>query len=180
MTKRILFGSGTIAALMFSIFLGCSSCGSGSDKPVTAGADSSAAESAEFDPVQPDEEHRVDIGRWFDMTRKDFDNQYTTFTQSEPPVVRDYGICDSITCHFPSAAPEALPEILVCNLRDVYMVTDAFRLLGIEIGKVGSTTEPWISVASLDKRFSALQYKAAGKYPDRTSQILLQFNRGND
>ena len=179
MTRHAILGSGTIVALLLTIFLGCSSCGSGSEKPA-ADADSSAAESAEFDPVQPDEEHRVDIGRWSDMSRADFDNQYTTFAQSEPPVVRDYGICDSITCHFPSTAPEALPEILVCNLRDVYLVTDAFRLLGIEIGKVGSTTEPWISVASLDKRFSALQYKAAGKYADRTSQILLQFNRGND
>jgi hypothetical protein len=180
MTRHAILGSGTIAVILLTIFLGCSSCGSGGEKPATADVDSSAVESAEFDAVQPDEEHRVDIGRWSDMSRKDFDNQYTTFAQSEPPVVRDYGICDSITCHFPSAAPEALPEILVCNLRDVYLVTDAFRLLGIEIGAVGSTTEPWISVTSLDKRFSALQYKAAGKYADRTTQILLQFNRGEE
>ncbi|MFA6234197.1 MAG: hypothetical protein WC824_08435, partial [Bacteroidota bacterium] len=95
----------------------------------------------------------------------------------EPPIVRNYGICDSITCHFSSTAKSAKPEILICDLNGVYLVTDAFRLLGIEIGQIGRTDEAWITVASLDKRFSALQYKNTGKHADRTVQILLQFNR---
>jgi hypothetical protein len=65
----------------------------------------------------------------------------------------------------------------VCDLNGVYMVSDAFKLLGIEIGEVGSSTDAWIGVESRDRRFTALQYKAAGAHADRTRQILLQFHR---
>ncbi|MBE0642823.1 MAG: hypothetical protein IH600_01965 [Bacteroidetes bacterium] len=160
----------------FALMLLVSACQRGDDKPVMTAADSTEVDSTAT-PVQVDEESHVDIGRWYDMTRADFDRQFTTFTQVEPPVVRDYGICDSITCHFPSSAPDAKAEILVCDLNGVYVITDAFRLLGIEIGQVGSTDGPWVSVASLDKRFSELRYKNIGKTADHTTQILLQFRR---
>ena len=171
------FSHGTLlGALLLTLLLGCSSCGSGDEKPVMdTAADSVTVEAPA--PMQPDEEHRVDIGRWRDMSRADFDNRFAAFAQSDPPIVREYGICDSITCHFPSAAAEALPEILVCDLNGVYMVTDAFHLLGIDIGEIGSTTKAWVSVESRDDRFTALQYKAETGYADRTRQILLQFNR---
>ncbi len=161
--------------LFIIMLFGFGSCGQSEVKPI-AGQDDPAAVDSAAAPMHPDAERSVDLGRWIDRSRKDFENQFATFDQSEPPVVRDYGICDSITCHFPSTAKDATAEILVCDLNGVYLVTDAFRLLGIEIGQVGSTSGPWISVASLDERFEALQYKNAGG-ADRTSQILLQFKR---
>ncbi len=165
-----------LGACVLALTLCFPACQQGDDKPVMSTDDSTAVES-DMTPMQPDEQNSVDLGRWFSMTRADFDRQFATFTQTEPPVVRDYGICDSITCHFPSTAEDATPEILVCDLNGVYLVTDAFRLLGIEIGQVGSTDGAWISVASLDNRFEALQYKNAGRTADRTTQILLQFKR---
>ncbi|MFZ1730724.1 MAG: hypothetical protein WAV84_11425, partial [Bacteroidota bacterium] len=147
-----------LSAFALTLLLALSACQHNEDKPVTTLADSAAVE-AEAAPMQPDDERGVDIGRWGDMTRSDFDNLYTTFTQTEPPIVRNYGICDSITCHFPSTASDARPEILICDLNGVYLVTEAFQLLGIEIGQVGGTEGAWINVKSLDKRFSALQYK---------------------
>jgi hypothetical protein len=163
----------SVFALTFVVFTACQP---GAEKPEATTGDSLAVQ-VEATPMQPDEENGVDLGRWHAMTREEFDNLYTTFTQTEPPIVRDYGICDSITCYFPSTANDAKPEILVCDLNGVYIVTDAFRLLGIEIGQVGSTEGPWINVASLDNRFSSLKYKNTGKHADRTTQILLQFNR---
>ena len=151
------------------------SCGSSDEKPLMDTADSAVVDTPPPDPVQPDEENRIDIGRWREMTRADFDTQFVGFARSEPPVVREYGICDSITCHFPAKAADAVPEVLVCDLDGVYMVADAFRLLGIEIGAVGSTSGAWIGVESRDDRFTALQYKAEGSHADRTRQILLQF-----
>ncbi len=165
-----------LGACVLALTLCFPACQQGDDKPVMNNTDSTRVES-DITPVQPDEQNNVDLGRWFEMTRADFDTQFTTFTKTEPPVVRDYGICDSITCHFPSTADDATAEILVCDLNGVYLITDAFRMLGIEIGKVGNTEGPWISVASLDKRFEALQYKNTGNTADRTTQILLQFNR---
>ena len=170
-----VFALSFAVALLLSVAL--TSCGSSDEKPLMESADSAAVETAAPAPMQPDEEHRIDIGRWREMTRADFDTQFADFTRTDPPVVRDYGICDSITCHFPSKAADALPEVLVCDLNGVYLVTDAFKLMGIEIGEIGSTADVWIGVESRDSRFTALQYKAAGSHADRTRQILLQFNR---
>ncbi len=168
----------TRSVFAITLLLAFSACQQNEDKPVTTLPDSTAvAVEVEAEPMQPDEEHGVDLGRWHDMTRASFDNQFTTFALTEPPMVRDYGICDSITCHFPSTENDARAEILICDLNGVYLVADAFRLLGIEIGQVGSTEGAWINVKSLDPRFSALQYKNSGKQADRTTQIILQFNR---
>ena len=184
MNARRLSGSGLAAAITFLLFLGCASCGSCDRDAPSDSADSTARQeasaNAEVDPVQPDENRGVDLGRWIDMTRDDFDAQFADFTRSDPPVVRAYGICDSIICHFPSGAAHAVPEILVCNLDGVYLVADAFRLLGIEIGRVEAPTDTWGNVSSPDTRFSTLQFRAEGAHADRTSQILLQFTRDVD
>lgn len=162
--------------LVFLLFV--TGCGpSGNKAPVsdtTAISDSAVADDA---PVQPDETNRVDIGHWHDMTWKDFDLQFTDFAQSDPPVVRVYGICDSVTVVFPESVPDALPEILICNLDGVYTVEDAFAMLGIEIGEVVDSEGPWISLATLDERFAGLKYRSAGEHADRTTQLLLQFTR---
>jgi hypothetical protein len=167
----------TLSVALLIMLFGLGACGQSDDKPIAERPGNAAADSVAA-PMHPDDQRGVDLGRWIEMERKDFENQFTTFAQSEPPVVRDYGICDSITCHFPSTAEDALAEILVCDLNGVYLVTDAFRLLGIEIGQVGSSSGPWTSVTSLDKRFESLRYKNAGG-ADRTTQILLQFHRGS-
>ncbi|MDX9759174.1 MAG: hypothetical protein RBU27_08445 [Bacteroidota bacterium] len=184
MNTRLLSGSGLIVISTLLLFLGCAACGSGDRTEPSGGVDSTTSSDTtrgvETDPVQPDEQRGVDLGRWHDMTRSDFDTQFADFTRFDPPVIRAYGICDSIVCHFPSAAPEAIPEILICHLDGVYRVEDAFRLLGIDIQAVPPSTEPWVTVGGSDTRFSSLQYRAEGTQTDRTSQILLQFNRNLD
>ncbi|MBR9976103.1 MAG: hypothetical protein KFF77_11025 [Bacteroidetes bacterium] len=177
MTSSNTFQHALCGMLLLLLVFALPSCGSSDEKPLMETADSVAVETAAPAPMQPDEEHRIDIGRWREMTRADFNTQFADFARSEPPVIRDYSICDSITCHFPSKTADALPEVLVCDLNGVYMVADAFKLMGIEIGEIGNTSDAWISVESRDNRFAALQYKAAGSHPDRTRQILLQFNR---
>jgi hypothetical protein len=172
-TQRRIAGALTLALLLF--FTGCGP--SGDKAPVsdtTAVADNTVAEYA---PVQPDETNRVDIGRWHEMTWKDFDAQFTDFAQSDPPVVRVYGICDSVTVVFPESVPDALPEILICDLDGVYTVEDAFSMLGIEIGEVTGSEGPWISLASLDDRFIGLKFRSVAEHADRTTQLLLQFTR---
>ena len=173
-TRRIAAGAAALALLLF--IAGCGK--SGDNAPVT---DSTAAvtdsAAVDYTPVQPDESNRVDIGRWNDMTRQDFDNLYADFALSDPPVVRTYGICDSVTVFFPDDNPEALPEILICDLDGVYTVEDAFAMLGIEIGEAGDAEGQWISLASPDDRFIGLKYRGAGAHVDRTTQLLLQFKR---
>ncbi|MBR9979341.1 MAG: hypothetical protein KFH87_14750 [Bacteroidetes bacterium] len=151
-------------------------CGPG-DKPIDEEPESEELRAMGPDPVQPDAEHHVDIGRWYDMTWQEFDNLYADFARNDPPMVRNYGICDSIACHFPSTEASAKAEILICYLDGVYTVDDAFHTLGIEFDQVGSTGDSWISVTSADDRFIALQYKAEQGHADRTTQLLLQFNR---
>lgn len=175
-THRISAGALALAVLLF--IAGCGK--SGDTEPVTD-ADSTAAPggdiAADYTPVQPDEGSRVDIGRWHDMTRADFENLYVDFANSGSHVVRGYGICDSVTVYFPDESPEAMPEILICDLDAVYTVEDAFAMLGIEIGDAGAPEGQWISIGSPDERFLLLQYRGAGEHVDRTTQLLLQFQR---
>ncbi|GEM_PF-1564718 len=173
---RISAGALALAVLLF--FAGCGK--SGDTEPVTdadTAADAGGETAEDYTPVQPDEGSRVDIGRWHDMTRTDFENLYVDFPRSDPPVVRGYGICDSVTVYFPDESEEAMPEILICDLDAVYTVEDAFAMLGIEIGEAGAPEGQWISIASPDERFLGLQYRGAGQHSDRTTQILLQFQR---
>ena len=175
-THRISAGALALAVLLF--FAGCGK--SGDTEPVTD-TDTSAApggdSAGDYAPVQPDAGSRVDIGRWHDMTRAEFENLYVDFAGSDRHVVREYGICDSVTVYFPDEAPEAMPEILICDLDAVYTVEDAFAMLGIEIDEAGDPEGPWISIASADERFLMLQYRGAGEHVDRTTQLLLQFQR---
>lgn len=150
------------------------------DDPIDEDPESGELRATGPDPVQPDAEQHVDIGRWYDMTWQEFDNLYADFARNDPPMVRSYGICDSIACHFPSNEANEKAEILICYLDGVYTVEDAFHTLGIETGPVGSTGDSWISVTSSDNRFIALQYKAEQGHVDRTTQLLLQFNRENE
>jgi hypothetical protein len=127
--------------------------------------------------VQPSEAKAVDLARWHEMSWQDFDRLFATFAQSNPPVVRDYGICDSITCIFPTEEKTARAEILVCDLNDIYDAETAFMLLGIESGRVLSSEGGWITLAAADARFASLKYKTVDGKADRTQQLLLQFKR---
>jgi hypothetical protein len=158
------------------VLLGFSACQSHEEKGPAVDSTQTAADAMNVDPVQPDKELRVDIGRWYDMTFSDFTRQYVSFS-TEQPVVRDFGICDSLEVFFPDESTDAKPEILICHLNGVYTVDDAFTMLGIEIGEVADTEGQWISLASQDKRFAGLKFQGLDNYPDRTMQLLLQFAR---
>lgn len=173
---RISAGALALAALLF--FAGCGKSGDTdpvTDTDTTAAAGGDTAE--DYTTVQPDEGSRVDIGRWHDMTRADFENLYTDFALGDPPMIRGYGICDSVAVFFPDDSPEAMPEILICDLDGVYTVEDAFAMLGIEINEARISEGQWISIVSPDERFLRLQYRSAGEHADRTTQLLLQFSR---
>ncbi len=139
------------------------------DKDGTATSDKSQ--------VQPGDSKSVDLGRWHDMTWEDFDRLFATFAKTDPPVVRDYGICDSITCIFPSGDKTAKPEILICDLNQAFPAADAFKLLGIETGRVISSEAGWVNLGALDGRYSSLKYKTTGVGAENTRQLLVQFKR---
>ena len=164
-------------AIALIILLGFTACRPAEEAPVTDETATVDSVEVQYTPVQPEEGDRVDIARWYDMTFKDFDNLYADFILSDPPIVKDYGICDSVQVFFPVTEESALPEIVICNLNGVYLVEDAFAMLGIDAGELTSTEGQWISVASLDDRFVALKYLSAGTHVDRTTQLLLQFKR---
>jgi len=165
-------------ALALIILLVLASCQSGEEKaPVTDETATVDSAEVQYTPVQPEDGDRVDIARWYDMTYAEFDNLYADFILSDPPIVRDYGICDSVEVFFPVTEENALPEILICNLNGVYLVDDAFAMLGIDAGELTNTEGQWITVASLDDRFAGLKYLSAGTHVDRTTQLLLQFKR---
>lgn len=162
------------AALTLAVLLSLSACRQDDNAPVNkdAGADKSASQQ-----VQPDEAVGVDLGRWKDMTWEDFDRLFATFAKTEPPVVRDFGICDSITCIFPTNAKSAVAEILICDLNADYPAGDAFELLGIQTGRVLGSEAGWVNLAPGDDRFSSLKYKTSEGMADRTRQLLVQFKR---
>ncbi len=172
-TLRLMAG-----ALALVFLLSLSACQSQEEKgPVT---DTTQTDAGEIDltPVQPDEGLRVDIGRWYGMTFEDFGRQYVSFSADRPAVL-EYGICDSVEVFFPDESTEAKPEILICHLNGIYTVKDAFAMLGIEIGDVADTEGQWISLESLDKRFAGLKFEGLENHPDRTTQLLLQFDRSS-
>jgi hypothetical protein len=162
------------AALTLAALLCLSACRQDDTAPVNKDA---SADKSDAHQMQPDEAPGVDLGRWKDMTWEDFDRLFATFAKSDPPVVRDFGICDSITCIFPSSAASAVAEILICDLNADYSVGDAFQLLGIETGRVLGSEAGWVNLASGDDRFSSLKYKTTEGNADRTRQLLVQFKR---
>ena len=169
---RLMAGACALALLM-----SLSACQSHEEKgPATDTTATTENSDVDLTPVQPDEGLRVDIGRWYEMTFEDFGRQYVSFTAGRP-VVHDYGICDSVEVFFPDETAGALPEILICHLNGIYTVEDAFAMLGIEIGAVADTEGQWISLESLDRRFAGLKFQGLEQHPDRSTQLLLQFDR---
>jgi hypothetical protein len=162
------------AAFTLAALLSLSACRQDDNAPVNK---DSAADKSAARQMQPDDAAGVDLGRWKDMTWEDFDRLFATFAKTDPPVVRDFGICDSITCIFPTNAKTAVAEILICDLNTDYSAGDAFQLLGIETGRVLGSEAGWVNLASVDDRFSSLKYKTTEGSADRTRQLLVQFKR---
>lgn len=127
--------------------------------------------------MQRDDATSVDLGRWADMTWEDFDRLFATFAKTDPPVVREYGICDSITCIFPSKSNTEKAEILICDLDSDYPAAEAFKLLGIETGRVITSEAGWVNLGAIDGRYSSLKYKTVDGSAERTRQLLVQFKR---
>ena len=173
-TQRLIAGACALAFL-----LTVSACQSHKEKGPVPDNTTTETEIINLDPVQPDEGLRVDIGRWYDMTFEDFSRQYVDFSTARP-VVRDYGICDSIEVFFPYEDAASQPEILICHLNAIYTVEDAFSMCGIEIGAVLDSEGEWISLESPDDRFVGLKFQGLPGYSDRTRQLLLQFDRSGE
>ncbi|MCB2203404.1 hypothetical protein KQI65_01545 [bacterium] len=179
MVRAIAFPA-LASALAVALLLSLPACSSQEEKgPVTD--TTMTTENGEIDvtPVQPDEGLRVDIGRWYESTLEDFGNKYVSFSAARP-VVHNYGICDSVEVFFPDESADALPEILICHLNGIYTVENAFSMLGIATGAVADSEGQWISLESMDERFAGLKFQGLEGYPDRTTQLLLQFDRSGE
>jgi len=165
-------------AFALLLLLSLSSCRQHEETPPIGVQDDSIAVSDDTEnPRAPDEAYVVDLGKWYDMTYADFDRLFATFSTTNPPMILDYGICDSIKCIFPSDDADANAVILICDLDHVYTVDDAFRMLGILAGRNTTTDGNWVNIESRDERFESLKYRIVGTHADRTQQLLLQFKR---
>ena len=172
--KHTTAPSALAATLALALMIALPSCRQSDDNaPVTK----TAADDTARQQVQTTDSRAVDLGRWHDMDWQGFDRLFATFAKTDPPIVRDYGICDSITCIFPSNDKAAKAEILICDLNDTYPADEAFRLLGIETGRVMGSEAGWVNLAATDGRFTSLKYKTVKGSADRTRQLLLQFKR---
>lgn len=161
--------------LALALLLLLSACGPSAEKGSSTADSTNAA--ADERPIVPDEGKAVDLARWSEQSYADFGKLFADFGKHDPPIIRGYGICDSITCVFPSTDATARAEILICDLDAIYSAEDAFRLLGIETGRVLNSEASWVSLAPADDRFTSLKYKTIGSHADRTQQLLLQFKR---
>ena len=136
-------------------------------------------------PMEPDDTQHVDVALWYKQTYEDYHRQFPEFSEANPPIVRDFGICRKITFFFPPGedggegpSADALPEVLICDLDGAYEPEKAFMAMGIMTrDRTVDEEKNWNTFAPDDDRFSSLTCNFVRGDAGRTNQLLIQFHR---